>query len=181
MFCDRTLDNKINRIHRTALCIASQNTTADFNTLLPESNSVSIHKRDLQLLMIEVYKNVQNINPSFMKEIFVQKDITHNFRNHFPMRIPKARTSSYGIESLSFLGYKLWNNIPDDFKRIKLLHHLKGKLKDGMIAATAGYAKKSLTLLIFISFYIYILALFLFFYVNISLLYCIILHMDFYK
>ena len=30
--------------------------------------------------MIEVHKSVQNINPSFMKEIVVQKDITHNLR-----------------------------------------------------------------------------------------------------
>jgi len=38
MFCDRTLDNKINRIYEKALRIASQNKTADFNTLLLESN-----------------------------------------------------------------------------------------------------------------------------------------------
>ena len=29
-------------------------------------------------------------------------------------------------------------------KALKLLHHLKGKLKDGMIAATVGYAENSL-------------------------------------
>ena len=57
--------------------------------------------------MIEVYKTVQNFNASFMEEMFIQKDITHNLRNNLPMRIPKARTSSYGIESLSFLGCKL--------------------------------------------------------------------------
>ena len=71
-------------------------------------------------------------------------------------------------------------------KALKLLHHLKGKLKDGKIAATAGYAENSLVMsvslinsinLTFISFYICILALFLFFYVNISLFYCIILYM----
>ena len=96
--------------------------------------------------MIEVYKTVQDINQSFMKEKFVQKDITHNLRNNLPMRIPKARTSRYGIESSSFLGCKLWNNLPDDLKALKLLHHLKGKLKDGVIAATAGYAENSLVI-----------------------------------
>ena len=117
----------------------------------------------------------------------MQKDITHNLRNNLPMRIPKARTSRYGIESSSFLGCKLWNNLSDDLKALKLLHHLKGKLKDGVTAATAGYAENSLVISvslinsILISFYICILALFLFFYVNISLFYCIILHMGFCK
>jgi len=76
-----------------------------------------------------------------MKEIFVQKDITHNLRNNLPMRIPKVRTSSYGIESLSCLGCKLWNNLPDDFKSIKTLASFKRQIKDGRIAATAGYAE----------------------------------------
>ena len=76
MFCDRAPDNKINRLHEKALRIASRNKTFDFNTLLLQSNAVSTHKRNLQLLMIEIYKTTQNLNPSFMKEIFVQKDKT---------------------------------------------------------------------------------------------------------
>ena len=31
-----------------------------------------------------------------------------------------------------------------NLKALKLLHHLKGKLKDGMMAAIAGYAENSL-------------------------------------
>ena len=129
MFCDRTLDNTINRIHENALRIVSQNKIADLNTLLLESNSASIHKRNLQLVIIEVYKTLQNIHPSFMKEIFVQKDITHNLRNNLLMRIPKMRTSSYGIERLYFLGCRLWNNLPDEFKSIKTLASFKRQIK----------------------------------------------------
>jgi len=98
--------------------------------------------------MIEVYKTVQNFNSNFKKEIYVQKDITRNLSNNLPMRIPKARISSYGIENLSFLGCKLWNNLPDEFKALKLLHHLKVKWYDGMITATAGYGENSLVMLI---------------------------------
>ena len=64
-----------------------------------------------------------------MKEIFAQKGITNKLRNNLPMRIPKARTSSHGIESLSFLGCKLWNNLPDDFKSIKTLALFKRQIK----------------------------------------------------
>ena len=81
-----------------------------------------------------------------MKEIFVQKDVTHNLRNNLPMRIPKARTSSYGIESLSFLGCRLWNNLPDKFKSIKTLASFKKPIKGGMITAIAGYAENSLVM-----------------------------------
>ena len=109
--------------------IESQNKTYDFNTLLLEANSVSIHKRNLQLLLIEVYKTMRNLNLSFMKEIFVQRDMTYNLRNNFLMRIPKMRTSRHGIESLSFLGCRLWNNLPDEFKSIKTLESFKRQIK----------------------------------------------------
>ena len=89
MFCDRILDNKINRRHEKALRITSQNKIVDFNTILLESDSVSLHKRSLQLLMIEVYKTVRNVNPSFMKEIFVQKEITRNLRNNSPKSLKR--------------------------------------------------------------------------------------------
>ena len=87
---------------------------------------------------------MQNANLSFMKKIFVQKEITHSIRKHLPVHIPKTRTSSYGIESYSFLGCKLWNSIPVEFRSIKTLASFKDKVKDGKITATAGYAENSL-------------------------------------
>ena len=121
MFCERTLNNEISRTHEKVLRIASQNKTADFDTLLLKANSVSTHQRNLQLLRIEFYKTVQTVNPGLMKEIFIQKNITYNLRNNFPICVSKTRTTSYSIESLSFLGCKLWSNLPDEFKTIKTL------------------------------------------------------------
>ena len=65
MFCDRHLDNKIDHIHKKALSIAYQDSSSDFNALLTKENSVSVHKRNLQLLMTEIYKTKSNIAPSF--------------------------------------------------------------------------------------------------------------------
>ena len=120
--------------------------------------------------MIEAYKTVQNVNPSFMKEIFLQKEITHNL----PMHIPKSRTSSCGIESLSFLGCKFWNSLPVEFKSSKTLASFKGKLNDGVMTATAGYAENSLfmsvsllnSINLYSFFVLHFYALFFFFYVN---------------
>ena len=91
--------------------------------------ALRIASRNLQLLMIEVYKTIQNLNPSFMKEIFVQKDMTYSLRNKLMMRIPKTQTSRHGIESLSFLGSKLWNNLPEELKNIKTLPSFKRQIK----------------------------------------------------
>ena len=76
MFHSRHLNNKINKIHERALGIAYKDYESSFNTLLEKNTSVTIHTKNLQNLMIEIFKTKENINPPFMKELFVsQKDI----------------------------------------------------------------------------------------------------------
>ena len=66
MFHDRNLNNKINRIHERALRIAYKDNVSTFEKLLEMDNSVTVHQRNLQLLMVEIYKTKYNLNPSFM-------------------------------------------------------------------------------------------------------------------
>ena len=51
MFHDRNLNNKINRIHERALRIAYKDNVSTFEKLLEMDNSVTVHQRNLQLLM----------------------------------------------------------------------------------------------------------------------------------
>ena len=73
MFCDRTLNNKINRIHERALPITYKDMKSDFDAMLLRDNAVPIQIRNLQLLMTEIYKTKWELSPTFMKEIFVEK------------------------------------------------------------------------------------------------------------
>ena len=88
MFCNRHLNNEINHIHKKALSIAYKDSVSDFDTLQTRDNHVSIHKRNFQLLMTEIFKTKSNIGQSFMTEIFIYKSL---------LRMPKARTVQFGI------------------------------------------------------------------------------------
>ena len=70
IFHDRALNAKVNKIQERALRIVYKSSHADYETLLKLDNAVFIHKRNLQYLMIEIYKTKKNLNPSFMSEIF---------------------------------------------------------------------------------------------------------------
>ena len=117
MFCNRHLNNKINHIHKKALSIAYKDSVSDFDALLTRDNSMSIHKRNLQLLMTEIFKTKSNIAPSFMTEIFIEKNHAHLLRNKSLLQMPKARTVQFGIESIAFLGGKLWHGLSNDIKQ----------------------------------------------------------------
>ena len=56
MFHERKSNNKINKIHERALRIIHKDSTSNFEELLVKINSVSVHQRNLQLLLTEIYK-----------------------------------------------------------------------------------------------------------------------------
>ena len=55
MFHSRNLNNKINRIHERALRLVYQNNLG-FSELLDLHNSVTVHQKNLQVLVTEIYK-----------------------------------------------------------------------------------------------------------------------------
>ena len=70
MFHNRTLNNKINRLHERALRLVYADENLSFQELLELDNSMTIHHRNLQKLAIEMYKIKNNLCPMPMKEIF---------------------------------------------------------------------------------------------------------------
>ena len=95
IFCDRTLNNKINPIHERALPITYKYMSSDFDIMLLRDNAFPIHIRNLQLLMTEIYKAEWELNPSFMKEIFVKKHIPYELRSGHNLLLPQATTIRY--------------------------------------------------------------------------------------
>ena len=133
MYCQRKSNNLINRIHERALRIAYNDYVSNFNQLLENDDSVTIHHRNIQALATEIYKTLNNLNPVFMKEVFSLK--THSY----PLRTqnliyPNPRTVSYGLESLGYKGSQIWKNIPKKIQESKDLSvfktYISNKCKD---------------------------------------------------
>ena len=108
MFHDRSVNKKINKIHERALRITYKDSCSNFEELLTKANTVSIHHKNLQLLATEIFKTQRNLNPRFMNQIFVEKDILHT-----PFVVAeifwhqKPNTTGYGLENALFLGAKI--------------------------------------------------------------------------
>ena len=67
MFCSRTLNLRINRLHERALRIAYDNYLSDFEELLGKDNTVTVNKRNLRTLAIEMCR-FRIIFPLFSRE-----------------------------------------------------------------------------------------------------------------
>ena len=69
----RENNKKINRLHERCLGIMimiNNDKQSSFNELLAKDGSVSIHKRNLQVLATEMYKISNSMSTPLMKDIF---------------------------------------------------------------------------------------------------------------
>ena len=108
MFHDRNMNNKINRIHVRPLRIAYKDNVSSFENLLLMDNPVTVHQKNLQLLMIEIYKTRHYINPSFMKQIFEEKVLPYNLRCSDKLQLPKAKKTGLGTDTVRYVCVRVW-------------------------------------------------------------------------
>ena len=68
---------KINRPHERCLRIIYSDKQSSFETLLEEDGSVSVHNRNLQILVTEIYKIKNDLYPLIVTELFQQRNEQH--------------------------------------------------------------------------------------------------------
>ena len=74
----------------TLVRVKNEDSTSNFEGLLIKSNSISVHQRNILLLLLEIYKAINNLNPSFMAEVFVTNVVPYNLRGRTNLVLPKA-------------------------------------------------------------------------------------------
>ena len=79
---------------------------------------------------MEIYKIINNINPTIMKQIFQLRETKRTVRNQYKLNliVTKIHQVSYGEKSLRYYGPKIWNSIPfhvETCENIKILKTLK--------------------------------------------------------
>ena len=55
--------------------------------------------------------------------------LPHPLRNENHLRLPVAKTTTYGLETIEYRGCLLWSTLPPEIKDSKSLSEFKGKIK----------------------------------------------------
>ena len=129
MFHNRKLNNHINCIHERALRIAYQDHNSTFNEILAKDGSFKIHDRNLQKLLIEIFKVKMKLAPEIMNEVFDFIECRYPRRNELRFKSRNIRTVRYGTETASFVGSRIWTNMPNELKKSTSLNEFKSKIK----------------------------------------------------
>ena len=129
MFCNKTSNNQINKIHKRTLRLVYEMEDTNFEDLLLKDNSRNVHKNNINTLLIEIYKSINNLSPPIMKDFFDMKNTRYDLRSKQLLILTETSTSRYGAQALCFKGSLIWNTVPNKFKNIDNIEDFK-KYKD---------------------------------------------------
>ena len=131
MYHSRTNNNKMKRLHDRCLRVVYNDKQSSFNESLEKDDSVSIHMRNIQILATKIYKLVNNLLPPGMNRVFkLNSDSRYNLRQILQFSRCFVKSVYHGTESISYLGPKIWDILPDEHETIQNLDTFKIKIKN---------------------------------------------------
>ena len=97
---------------------------------MKKDGSASVHNQDFQIFATEMYEIKNDPSPLIVTELFKQMNEQHyDLRKNSQFTIPPIRTVYHGSESISFLGPKIWNILPDRLKNVNSIEAFKIQIK----------------------------------------------------
>ena len=103
--------------------------STNFSNLLQRNNDLSIHHRNIQCLMIEIFKIKNNLAPPIMTTMFTERENHYNLRHFQEFVTKRKRTTRYGLETLSYRSPKLWTMLQEKLKNLTSLNLSKSNIK----------------------------------------------------
>ena len=92
--------------------------------------SQSIHQRNLQILMTEVYKIIKGEAPAIMTNLSIFWENILNIRNFSIIADKNKNTVRYGLEIICYKTPYLWASPPGEYKHQDSVGKFKEKIKN---------------------------------------------------
>ena len=116
-------------MHERSLRISYKDQKTSHHNLLETHNELTIHQRNLQILMAEIYKIVNGVAPPIMNSLFEFRSNEYNVRNFQVLSTDFRRRINYGIETITYRVSSFWAKLPSEYKLGASLEEFQVKIK----------------------------------------------------
>ena len=118
-------------LEKRALHFLYNDYESDYEHILLMSNKPSIEVRKLRFLAVEIFKTINDLYPSYMKEIVTlntTRDVSSN-KLYICQNSKHQKKYIYGTDSLRSLGPRIWNNLSNEIRISENLFVFKTLIK----------------------------------------------------
>ena len=100
--------------------------------MLKDNNDTCNHHRNIQTLMVEIYKIKNNLNHPIIDFMFKRNSNTCNLRSFQEFAMKRKRTVKTGLETLSYRSPQLLSILPENVRQTNTLGQFKESLRNGL-------------------------------------------------
>jgi hypothetical protein len=105
--------------------------TSTYEELLHIAKVPSLQIRRMCTMTLECFKILYKLSPPCLNDLVVLKNSKHSFRYSNIVEIPRVKTTTYGKNSFKYTAAVLWNDLPNDFRKIANFKQLINILLSG--------------------------------------------------
>ena len=120
---------KIEKIQERALRFLYNDFESSYKVLLEKYGHKTLHFKRIKALSCEIFKTLNDLNPSFMEDHLSLKEVSYEFRDESKLILPKFNTVRYGKNTFTYYGAHIWNLVPGSFKKTADINVFKSLLK----------------------------------------------------
>ena len=112
-----------------ALKYAYNDYESDYEILLEKADMDSLDLYIQKVMLVEIYKAVNNIGATYLRDLFTLSE-NNTRRRGLDLVLPHVDSVTYGIHSLRYHGAKLWAKLPREAKTAPDVDAFKSALVD---------------------------------------------------
>ena len=118
--------SKIESIQKRALRLLFNNYASTYDSLLAKAIKPSIEIKHYRTLALEIFKTLNDLNPTYMQELFYLRSSSARRRND--IAVVRTNTNTYGTKNLRSLGPQIWNSLSKHIKTETSLAHFRSMI-----------------------------------------------------
>ena len=120
---------KNKKIQKRCLRLVLDDYESDYGNLIKKNGNITMEVKRLQTLATEIFKTINNISPSYMKNIFTPKKTRKNMTTWYHSHNNHHNTATYSDKSSIALGPNMWNKLPTNVKSLTSITKFKEYIK----------------------------------------------------
>ena len=108
--------SKIEKIHEGSLHFVEDDYLSKYEKLLAKYNTTKLNVNRMKSLCTEIYKTLNEVNLSYMKEIFSLTSSRYSTQGPNNISLSRVDYTTFGLKSITHEGAKLWNHLHESLK-----------------------------------------------------------------
>ena len=135
MFTNKSNMDKLERTNKRALRFVTNQGHLSYDELCRQEKQLTVFERCIKNMAIQLYKIKKGTAPIYLKELFQAQTSDYEMRDNQRLTLPLFNTVSYGKNSFSYMGAKLWNHIPIAIKNSVSLSTFKSAFTNWLLTS----------------------------------------------